>query len=92
LQKKQRNENLWVLHRAKSCSFNFPFFVGDPSGLMRDFKGFTSRKMLKIIEEDPQESRKESMLWVLEKAGKKNSNVKHRQFGNKTTTLLRFGR
>lgn len=33
--------------------------LGDPSGLMRDFKGFTSRKLLKAIEENPQESRKE---------------------------------
>ena len=47
---------------------------------MRDFKGSISRKMLKIIEENPEESRKESMLWIFEKAGKKNSNVKYRQF------------
>ena len=53
---------------------------GDPSGLIRDFKGFTSRKMLKVIEENPQESRKEWMLWMFERAGKKNSNVKFRQF------------
>ncbi len=53
---------------------------GDPSGLIRDFKGFTSRKMLKAIEENPQESRKEWMLWMFERAGKKNSNVKSRQF------------
>ena len=52
----------------------------DPSGLIRDFKGFTSRKMLKTIEENAQESRKEWMLWMFEKAGKKNSNVKNRQF------------
>lgn len=32
---------------------------GDPSGLMRDFKGFTSKKMLKTIEENVQESRRE---------------------------------
>lgn len=31
----------------------------DPSGLMRDFKGFTSKKMLKTIQENAQESRKE---------------------------------
>jgi REP element-mobilizing transposase RayT len=54
--------------------------LGDPSGLMRDFKGFTSRKMLKIIEENAQESRKEWMLWMFERAGKKNSNVQYRQF------------
>jgi REP element-mobilizing transposase RayT len=53
---------------------------GDPSGLIRDFKGFTSRKMLRTIEENPQESRKEWMLWMFERAGKKNSNVKLRQF------------
>jgi putative transposase len=53
---------------------------GDPSGLMRDFKGFTSRKLLKSIEENPQESRKEWLLWMFERAGNKNSNVKQRQF------------
>ena len=52
----------------------------DPSGLIRDFKGFTSRKMLKTIEENAQESRKEWLLWMFEKAGKKNSNVRNRQF------------
>ena len=52
----------------------------DPSGLIRDFKGFTSRKMLKTIEENIQQSRKELLLWMFEKAGKKNSNVKNRQF------------
>lgn len=52
----------------------------DPSGLIRDFKGFTSRRMLKTIEENAQESRKEWLLWMFEKAGKKNSNVRNRQF------------
>ena len=54
--------------------------LGDPSGLIRDFKGFTSRKMLKLIEENQQESRKDWMLWMFERAGKKNSNVKEKQF------------
>ena len=52
----------------------------DPSGLIRDFKGFTSRKLLKTIEENQQESRKEWMLWMFERAGSKKSNVEHRQF------------
>jgi putative transposase len=39
---------------------------GDPSGLVRDFKGFTSKKMLKTIEENAQESRREWMLWMME--------------------------
>ncbi len=54
--------------------------LGDPSGLIRDLKGFTSRKILKTIEENPQESRREWLLWMFEKAGKKNSNVTFRQF------------
>ena len=54
--------------------------LGDPSGLMRDFKGFTSRKMLKAIAENQQESRKEWLLWMFEKAGKKNSNIENSQF------------
>ena len=53
---------------------------GDPSALMRDFKGFTSKKMLQTIEENTQESRREWMHWMMERAGKKNSNVTNRQF------------
>ena len=52
----------------------------DPSGLLRDFKGFTARALIKAIEENPQESRKEWFMWMVELAGKKNSNVKKRQF------------
>ena len=47
---------------------------------MRDLKGFTSRKLLKTIQDNPQESRCEWMLWMFERAGKKNSNVKEKQF------------
>ena len=36
--------------------------------------------MLQTIEGNPQESRREWMLWIMERAGKKNSNVKYRQF------------
>jgi putative transposase len=54
--------------------------LGDPSGLMRDFKGYTARKLLKAIEENQQESRKEWLLWMFERAGVKNSNVRQKQF------------
>jgi REP element-mobilizing transposase RayT len=54
--------------------------LGDPSGLMRDFKGFTSRKMLKAIAENPQESRKEWMVAIFKKAGAYNPNNKDFQF------------
>jgi len=48
----------------------------DPSGLIRDFKGFTSRKIIQAIKENPRESRKEYLLALFEKSGSKNSNVK----------------
>ncbi|PWN70670.1 transposase [Chryseobacterium phosphatilyticum] len=53
---------------------------GEPSELIRDFKGFTSRTLLKSIEENSRESRREWLLWMFEKAGKNNSNVKRYQF------------
>lgn len=52
----------------------------DPSALIRDLKGFTARKLMARIKENPQESRKNWMLWMFEKAGRSNSNVSNRQF------------
>ena len=52
----------------------------DPSGLLRDFKKFTSRNIIKAIEENPKESRKEWLLLMFEQAAKKKSNVSKRQF------------
>lgn len=44
---------------------------GEPSGLLRDFKGFTARKLLKLIQENPKESRKSWMLRAFKEAGTK---------------------
>lgn len=52
----------------------------NPSGLIRDFIGFTSKKMIASILEHPQESRREWMLWMVKRAGEKNSNIKEYQF------------
>ena len=52
----------------------------DPSGLLRDFKKFTSKKIVSAIEENPQESRKEWLLRMMEQAGNQKSNVSKRQF------------
>lgn len=54
--------------------------LNDPSGLIRDFKGFTSRKVIKLIAENPQESRKDWLLWMFKRAGQTNSNVENMQF------------
>ena len=48
--------------------------------ILRDFKRVSSKRILKAIEENPQESRKEWMLWMFERAGKKNSNNTKYQF------------
>jgi putative transposase len=43
-------------------------------------KEYTSKHLQKSIEENQQESRKEWLLWLFERAGQKSSNVKGRQF------------
>lgn len=52
----------------------------NPGDLLRDLKTFTSKKIQKMILENPQESRKEWLLWMMKRAGSKNSNVKNSQF------------
>jgi putative transposase len=51
-----------------------------PQDLLRDFKSFTSKGMVKHIEENPQESRKEWMLNSFKKAALNNSNNANNQF------------
>ncbi len=52
----------------------------NPEELLKSFKTFTSKALQAEIENNIQESRKEWMLWLMERAGLKNSNVKKRQF------------
>ena len=52
----------------------------NPGGLLRDFKGFTSKKMIASIKEHPDDDRRERMLGIFKRAGEKNSNVKEYQF------------
>ena len=48
--------------------------------IVRDLKRHTSKEILKAIEANPQESRKDWMLWMFERAGKRNPNNKTYQF------------
>jgi len=50
------------------------------SGVLRDFKKFTSVSILKAISENNRESRKNWMLWIFRKAGEKNNRNKDFQF------------
>jgi putative transposase len=48
--------------------------------IMRDLKKHTSKAIVKAIRENPQESRKEWMIWMFEREGKHNPNNKDHQF------------
>ncbi len=50
------------------------------SDILRDFKKFTSGKIIKAIEENKQESRRNWMLWIFKSAGKRNKKNKNYQF------------
>jgi REP element-mobilizing transposase RayT len=52
----------------------------DPGKLLKELKTHTSKKLQELIIDNPQESRKEWILWFMKRAGEKNSNVKSRQF------------
>ena len=51
-----------------------------PSLLLGDFKRYTSKAVVKDIQENPQEGRKEFLLAQFKKAAEKSSNVKEYQF------------
>lgn len=48
--------------------------------ILRDLKSQTSKKFRKIIKSNKQESRREWILWMMERAGKKNSQNEKFQF------------
>ena len=50
------------------------------SSTFRDFKKFTANQILKLIEQEYSESRKEWMLQLFRQAGQANSNNRHYQF------------
>lgn len=52
----------------------------NPSDLIRDLKTYSSKKIKELIDDNPQESRKEWIIWMMERAASKNSNVKSKQF------------
>ncbi|WP_431165967.1 REP-associated tyrosine transposase [Tenacibaculum halocynthiae] len=60
--------------------FIFRSSKSEPSELLRDFKRHTSKKVVECIENNSQESRKEWLLWMFERTGKKNATTTKRQF------------
>ncbi|MEL7122606.1 MAG: transposase [Bacteroidota bacterium] len=53
---------------------------GNPSGLLRDFKKFTAKKLVHTICTNPFESRREWLLEMFQKAGTTKSNIAQYQF------------
>lgn len=51
-----------------------------PMELLRDFKKHTAKKLIEAIQNNPLESRKELLLWLFERAGKKKANISKYQF------------
>lgn len=51
-----------------------------PHELLRDFKKHTAKAIINEIQYNPQESRKEWMLWMMEQTAKKKGNVSKYQF------------
>ena len=45
----------------------------DPGKLIKELKTYTSKEMKRTISKNPQESRKEWILWMMERAGKKTA-------------------
>ena len=50
------------------------------SDIIRDFKKFTAKKIISVIQENPDESRKGWMLWIFKSHGKRNPNNTFYQF------------
>ena len=63
----------------------------NPDGLLQDFKSFTTKKMIEVIETNPQESRKEYLLWFLNVLQKRNLMILNINFGNTIISLLSYG-
>lgn len=53
---------------------------GDPGGILRDFKKFTGRQIIKAIENNPSESRKDWMLPIFRQQGQNNARNSTNQF------------
>ena len=60
--------------------FIFRSAFEDPSGLLRDFKGYTARRIIAAILENPKESRQEWLLELFKEAGKTKQNIDNYQF------------
>jgi len=69
----------------------FKSTIQKPDELIRDFKSYTSKQLIKLIEENIQESRREWLLNSFKKAAAANSNNTISQFWQQHNHLSNFG-
>ncbi len=62
-----------------------------PMELLQSFKKYTAKKVIETIEGNSQESRKEWLLWMLERAGKNMETFLSINFGNIITSQSSYG-
>jgi REP element-mobilizing transposase RayT len=53
---------------------------GTLEGIIRDIKKYTSVKIVEAVKDNPQESRKDLLMWLFERTGRYNPNNKIYQF------------
>lgn len=53
---------------------------GTLEGIIRDIKKYTSVKIIEAVKDNPQESRKDLLMWLFERTGRYNPNNKIYQF------------
>jgi len=58
--------------------------------IVRDMKSYTSGRLRKAIAENSIESRREKILWMMERAGKKMAIIKGGNFGCNTINQSSF--
>jgi REP element-mobilizing transposase RayT len=63
--------HIHLIYRAKN---------NDPEIILGRFKEYTAKQLITAITSNPQESRKEWLLWMFKRAASKSSNVKQNQF------------
>lgn len=60
--------------------------------IIRDMKKYTAVKIIEAIKMNDQESRRELLMWLFEKAGRKNSNNTRYQFWQQNNQPIMLGK
>ena len=77
---KKRIRNLWMVPPRGGMTSHVHMIIGSRKDkledIVRDMKKHTSSELKTVIKNNAQESRKEWIIWMMERAGKKNGNNK----------------